>query len=419
MTTEAGLTPAGDAWLVRHRRRARRAVRRRGDRGRPGRARRGRRGGRGRRAGRAGRRRCRGVGGQYWRHRAGDDGARHHDWPTFRAAARPRVGDGDRRPGTLVHLAGVQVWHAERGTGRVHRPRRSTAPAAREVRARTVVLATGAYDRQLPFPGWTLPGVYTAGARPGAAQGARRRGGPADRRRRDRPVPAAGRDRARGGRRDGRRRVRGRPARRRSRRHPLTALRSASKLRRGRRLPAASLRRHRRALPDAARRWWRRIGDGRGDRRDASPRWTPAGASSPGTRAASSSATPSRWATGSRPSRSSPSQLGCEHVLDADGSLVAPSTTTQASTRRRRVRRGRGDGRRRRGPVARGGRDRRASAAAAAAGRAGRPRASGAAARRRDRLRAFAAALHDAFPVPRGWHELADATRRSCAAARR
>lgn len=32
------------------------------------------------------------------------------------------------------------------------------------VRAGAVVLATGAYDRPVPFPGWTLPGVITAGA---------------------------------------------------------------------------------------------------------------------------------------------------------------------------------------------------------------------------------------------------------------
>ncbi|WP_052744665.1 NAD(P)/FAD-dependent oxidoreductase, partial [Streptomyces odonnellii] len=36
-------------------------------------------------------------------------------------------------------------------------------PAGRVLRSRTVVVATGAYDRQLPFPGWTLPGVFTAG----------------------------------------------------------------------------------------------------------------------------------------------------------------------------------------------------------------------------------------------------------------
>jgi D-hydroxyproline dehydrogenase subunit alpha len=36
--------------------------------------------------------------------------------------------------------------------------------ASERIRAGTVVLATGAYDRPVPFPGWTLPGVMTAGA---------------------------------------------------------------------------------------------------------------------------------------------------------------------------------------------------------------------------------------------------------------
>ena len=34
---------------------------------------------------------------------------------------------------------------------------------AHELVARRLILATGAYDRPLPFPGWTLPGVVTAG----------------------------------------------------------------------------------------------------------------------------------------------------------------------------------------------------------------------------------------------------------------
>jgi NADPH-dependent 2,4-dienoyl-CoA reductase/sulfur reductase-like enzyme len=34
----------------------------------------------------------------------------------------------------------------------------------RRLRAKTLILAPGAYDRPLPFPGWTLPGVMTAGA---------------------------------------------------------------------------------------------------------------------------------------------------------------------------------------------------------------------------------------------------------------
>ena len=36
------------------------------------------------------------------------------------------------------------------------------APA--RLNARSVILATGAYDRSIPFPGWDLPGVITAGA---------------------------------------------------------------------------------------------------------------------------------------------------------------------------------------------------------------------------------------------------------------
>ena len=35
---------------------------------------------------------------------------------------------------------------------------------AGRIRARAVVLATGAHERVIPFPGWTLPGVLTAGA---------------------------------------------------------------------------------------------------------------------------------------------------------------------------------------------------------------------------------------------------------------
>jgi NADPH-dependent 2,4-dienoyl-CoA reductase/sulfur reductase-like enzyme len=34
----------------------------------------------------------------------------------------------------------------------------------RRLKAQTVILAPGAYDRPVPFPGWTLPGVMTAGA---------------------------------------------------------------------------------------------------------------------------------------------------------------------------------------------------------------------------------------------------------------
>jgi thioredoxin reductase len=115
-------------------------------------------------------------GGQYWRHRAGDDGARHHDWEAFRrlrAAIGALGGPGgagasgtpgrSMGPGRVDVLPGHAIWHVEHAEDgfTVHA---LCDGADREVRSRTVVVATGAYDRQLPFPGWTLPGVFTAGA---------------------------------------------------------------------------------------------------------------------------------------------------------------------------------------------------------------------------------------------------------------
>ena len=101
-------------------------------------------------------------GGQYWRHRDGDDGRGHHDWDAFKRL-RGEL-ERERAAGRIAHLVDHAVWHLERTPGAdgftahiVH------AGADREVTGRTVVIATGAYDRQLPFPGWTLPGVFTAG----------------------------------------------------------------------------------------------------------------------------------------------------------------------------------------------------------------------------------------------------------------
>lgn len=101
-------------------------------------------------------------GGQYWRHRAPQDGARHHDWAEYR---RLRAAlDGAAAAGRLDHLAGHAVWHAEPATDGGFTVHALCDGEAREVRGRALVVATGAYDRQLPFPGWTLPGVFAAGA---------------------------------------------------------------------------------------------------------------------------------------------------------------------------------------------------------------------------------------------------------------
>lgn len=62
------------------------------------------------------------------------------------------------RPG--VHLcSGATVWDARQGRLWFEQDGRS-----RLLRCRHLVLAPGAYDRCVPFPGWTLPGVLTPGA---------------------------------------------------------------------------------------------------------------------------------------------------------------------------------------------------------------------------------------------------------------
>ncbi|MFJ2213714.1 FAD-dependent oxidoreductase [Streptomyces sp. NPDC101062] len=113
------------------------------------------------------------TGGQYWRHRPGDIGARHHGRPVLQRLRDGLAAHADR----IDHLAGHTVWHVERSGSDTQAPDRRgdfTTYAVsggagcdgteRTVVSRAVVVATGAYDRQLPFPGWTVPGVLTAGA---------------------------------------------------------------------------------------------------------------------------------------------------------------------------------------------------------------------------------------------------------------
>ncbi|WP_226899339.1 FAD/NAD(P)-dependent oxidoreductase [Nonomuraea phyllanthi] len=95
------------------------------------------------------------LGGQYFRHSADPRPA-------------PGLGRFLRQARALDRRADVrlrhQVWNVTREPGgglTVHAtaPDRTAVPLA----ARRVLIATGAYDRPLPFPGWDLPGVLTAG----------------------------------------------------------------------------------------------------------------------------------------------------------------------------------------------------------------------------------------------------------------
>ena len=62
----------------------------------------------------------------------------------------------------ITVLTGVTVWHAGQAGGgfRLH----CDGGPAQAVDAGAVVVATGASELVVPFPGWTLPGVVTAGA---------------------------------------------------------------------------------------------------------------------------------------------------------------------------------------------------------------------------------------------------------------
>lgn len=111
------------------------------------------------------------AGGQFYRQPAPGLGARrpqalHHQWHTWE---RLRDGlHGHVRAGRVRHLTGHHVWFVERRDAAdagftVHALLGPEQEEPAEVRADAVLLATGGYEKVLPFPGWTLPGVVTAG----------------------------------------------------------------------------------------------------------------------------------------------------------------------------------------------------------------------------------------------------------------
>jgi NADPH-dependent 2,4-dienoyl-CoA reductase/sulfur reductase-like enzyme len=60
----------------------------------------------------------------------------------------------------ITHLRGAVLWQIENG----HRVDFSQGGVAAMAVGRHILLATGALERPMPLPGWTLPGVMTAGA---------------------------------------------------------------------------------------------------------------------------------------------------------------------------------------------------------------------------------------------------------------
>lgn len=95
------------------------------------------------------------LGGQYFKQRQGELRRRHGE---FRPAGTALI--------KAVRGAGVQcmtsrtVW----GVGDAPRTLMTVTDAGRlTMSARAIILATGAFERSFPFPGWELPGVVTAG----------------------------------------------------------------------------------------------------------------------------------------------------------------------------------------------------------------------------------------------------------------
>ncbi|MEU5635678.1 FAD-dependent oxidoreductase [Streptomyces rishiriensis] len=108
------------------------------------------------------------MGGQFYRQAAQGPGAgrpqvlRHQrrTWDRLRTGL-----DAHLTAGRVTYLKGRHVWCVERESGGflVHALLGPEQEESTTVHADGVLLATGGYEKVLPFPGWTLPGVVTAG----------------------------------------------------------------------------------------------------------------------------------------------------------------------------------------------------------------------------------------------------------------
>jgi D-hydroxyproline dehydrogenase subunit alpha len=108
------------------------------------------------------------IGGQYWRHPdesapRGRESDGHHDWDRF-DSLRSRF-HRYRAAGRITYIPSSQVWFIEpAGSWTLHLvPADHGESTMDTVTARRLILCPGGYDRQLPIPGWDLPGVMAAG----------------------------------------------------------------------------------------------------------------------------------------------------------------------------------------------------------------------------------------------------------------
>lgn len=107
-------------------------------------------------------------GGQFWKWGPATAAGRfHHDWSRFialeeRFSRHQEAGGIDYRPSHFVFT--LEPAGSPSAGFVVHAVADERYRMGVAITARKVLVATGAYDRQLPMPGWTLPGVISAGA---------------------------------------------------------------------------------------------------------------------------------------------------------------------------------------------------------------------------------------------------------------
>jgi len=103
------------------------------------------------------------LGGQYWRHLPSnwnDDRSSHYNF-----AKAQELFDQVLSNPLVTRYSNTHVWQAEKKKN-LFKLYVIKDGVEEVIEAEKVILATGAYDRSIPFPGWTYPGVMT----PGAAQ---------------------------------------------------------------------------------------------------------------------------------------------------------------------------------------------------------------------------------------------------------
>ena len=96
-------------------------------------------------------------GGQYWRHQTEVSGYKSNRSAEYLMELQQNK--------LITHITDAQVWSAEK-LGDGYQLNYLQGGVEKKISAQKIILTTGAYDRTLPFPGWTTSGVMT----PGGAQ---------------------------------------------------------------------------------------------------------------------------------------------------------------------------------------------------------------------------------------------------------